>query len=191
MTLRGRHRGDSENGAWLEVDAELDALLDSDSELAARPNAFKAEGNVPPSEEVAQYQIRMMAEAVRLAGSGRFDGKQALSQRRLTKKRWFGASLAASVGWKIAIGSVAVAATTAAATGSLPDPVQSGLSAAASRIGIVLPDGHEGQAGVDQAELSEVELGQANQAESGQPIQLDEPGDGQSDQGNEGQASQP
>lgn len=188
MTWRGLSDSSGQGGALIDIDAYFDACLDPDSELGDRFAAFKSAATVPPSEEVAQYQIRMVAEAVRLAGSGRLGGKREQSDRRLTKKRWFGASLAASFGWKILVASAALAASAAAATGTLPDPVQSRLSAAASHIGIVLPDGQTGDVQLDQAELGEVELGQATQA--GQP-QPDQPGDGQSDQGNEGQAGQP
>jgi hypothetical protein len=86
-----------------------------------------------------------------------------VKSRSRSKTRWTTA-LTAGAAWKIVVASAALAATSAAAgAGALPDPVQSAVSTAASRIGIEIPDG-----------VDEPDLGQSDQGEISQPERPDQ-----------------
>lgn len=155
-----------------EVEAILSGAV-SDPELAAALASLRAVANVPLQERTATDHIRMVAHAARSANpSARTHAKF----KSRSKRRW-ATALTAGVAWKIVVASAALAASSAAAaTGTLPDPVQSAVSAAVSRFGIVIPDG------VDQPDLGQSDQGEVSQPGLPDQDHVDDPSVDETDQ---------
>jgi len=157
-----------------EVEAALSGGAIADSELAAVIASVRAAGNAPLQEQSAIDQIRMVSEAARLSNK---TGAQAPTRLRSPSKRRWAVALTAGVVWRVAVASVALAASgAAAAAGALPDPVQSAVSSAASRFGIEIPDG------VDQPNLGQSDQGRVSQPGTPDQDHIDDPGIDQTDQ---------
>jgi hypothetical protein len=155
MITRGGNQG---MGHRTMNEEEAEAILSGDAvahpELAAVLSAFQTAATAPLPEQTAIDQIRMVSKAARLVNTG---VRAPVSYRSRTKRRW-ATALTTDAAWKIVVASAALAAASgAAAAGALPDPLQLAVSAAASRLGIEIPNG------VDRPNLDESVPGEISQ----------------------------
>ncbi|MGH8874594.1 MAG: hypothetical protein ACRDVM_05000, partial [Acidimicrobiia bacterium] len=91
---------------------------------------------------------------------------------RPARRRVLRGALASGILAKLLVGSVALAAAggAAAATGTLPDPVQSAVADLAGRVGIILPSPASGQPSVADGVLDEAEVSSQEHCDQQHPV---------------------
>jgi len=156
--LRGRYRGD-------------DAALSDLSDIARDVKATLMES--PDDATRATHLVAIGDAAANLDVKRAPASTPAPSPSPLRRVKVVLTSLLASLVGKIALVSVAVAATTGglAATGSLPNAAQDALARAAEKVGFELPagDGSEGKTGDSEARVPD-ELPEATEGSSAQSV---------------------
>jgi len=156
--LRGRYSGDDAAlGDLSDIARDVKATLMAGPDDATRATHLVAIGDAAANLDVKRAPASTPAP----------------SPSRLRRVKVVLTSLLASLVGKIALVSVAVAATTGglAATGSLPDAAQDALARAAERVGFELPagDGSEGKIGDNEARVPD-ELPDATEGSSAQSV---------------------
>jgi hypothetical protein len=115
--------------------------------LAIFVDELRADGQAHPDELMVTRHVAACADAAHLARDLTPDRDAVRRRTRpARRRRTVMAALTSSLLAKVLAGSVALAAVggTAATTGNLPDPAQSAVAEAASRIGISLPSPEDG-----------------------------------------------
>jgi hypothetical protein len=156
--LRGRYSGDDAAlGDLSDIARDVKATLMAGPDDATRATHLVAIGDAAANLDVKRAPASTPAP----------------SPSPLRRVKVVLTSLLASLVGKIALVSVAVAATTGglAATGSLPDAAQDALARAAERVGFELPagDGSEGKIGDNEARVPD-ELPDATEGSSAQSV---------------------
>lgn len=114
--------------------------------LAVFVEELRAEGEARVDETMVTRHVAACTDAAQLARDLTTDRNVVRRRARPARRRTVMAAFTSSLLAKLLAGSVALAAVggTAATTGNLPDPAQSAVAEAASRLGISLPSPEDG-----------------------------------------------